>query len=357
MGNRIFYACQQAGIAIVGTTAYTPIRGLQSIGMTTTFDLEKIFQIGMLSLYENIEQIPDIEVTLEKVLDGNPLIYHLATQGSPATTLTGRSAIKCMVGVSIFQDTQDAASGAPVSQVVMSGMSVSSLSFTFPVEGSFTESVTLIGNDKVWSTSAPYSFSGAFLNTETPPGAGGVNQRQDMLFTPLTNGTDVNGAASDVNCTVLPGGTNGIPGITSSGTNSTLGTHVQNISCSVDLGREAIFELGRRAPYFRFIGFPVDVTTDIEVLSTQGDLISATEAGYVSAGVNQSDKTIRIATAEGTRINLGTKNKLANVSYGGGDTGGGNVTVTYSYTNANDFAVAHTGDPTVALRAAYHNPY
>src|SRR5688572_27226139 len=100
MGNRVFYAVQQAGIATIGTTAYTPIRGLQSIGMTTTFDLERVFQIGMISLYENIENIPDIEVTLEKVLDGNPLIYHLATAGSPAATLTGRSAVKCMVAVS-----------------------------------------------------------------------------------------------------------------------------------------------------------------------------------------------------------------------------------------------------------------
>ena len=54
---------------------------------------------------------------------------------------------------------------------------------------------------------------------------------------------------------------------------------------------------------------------------------------------------IRIATCEGTRIFLGDKNKLASVNYGGGDAGGGNVTVTYSYTTFNDFTVLHPQDP------------
>ena len=41
---------------------------------------------------------------------------------------------------------------------------------------------------------------------------------------------------------------------------------------------------------------------------------------------------------------MGQKNKLSSVSYGGGDAGGGNATVTYSYTNFNDFTVMHLTD-------------
>ena len=33
------------------------------------------------------------------------------------------------------------------------------------------------------------------------------------------------------------------------------------------------------------------------------------------------------------------------MNYGGGDAGGGNVTVTYSYTTFNDFTVLHPQDP------------
>ena len=40
-------------------------------------------------------------------------------------------------------------------------------------------------------------------------------------------------------------------------------------------------------------------------------------------------EAIRVVTCEGTAIYLGNQNKLASVSYGGGDAGGGNVTVSY----------------------------
>ena len=57
-----------------------------------------------------------------------------------------------------------------------------------------------------------------------------------------------------------------------------------------------------------------------------------------------TDATIRIATCEGLRIYLGKKNKLASVNYGGGDAGGGNATVSYTFTTFNDFTVIHESD-------------
>lgn len=44
-------------------------RGVQSVGMTTTFNFEDVFQLGQLETYEFIESEPEIEVTIEKVLD------------------------------------------------------------------------------------------------------------------------------------------------------------------------------------------------------------------------------------------------------------------------------------------------
>jgi len=165
---------------------------------------------------------------------------------------------------------------------------------------------------------------------------------------------DDNSALDYPDITVLP---QDVYGVTSSGTNiigadGNFGAHVNSISVSTDLGREEIQELGRRAPYFRFATFPVEVTCEIEVTSSSGTMVSATEAGIltgagtscVDAG-NLGNRTIRIATCEGTRIYLGRKNKLASVNYGGGDAGGGNVTVSYTYTNFNDFTVMHSGDP------------
>ena len=46
-----------------------------------------------------------------------------------------------------------------------------------------------------------------------------------------------------------------------------------------------------------------------------------------------------IRDTAGTILDLGVKNKLSSVSYSGGDTGGGNVTVSYSYSNFNVLTV------------------
>lgn len=350
--NRIFWAIQAVGIAPLGSESYTAVHGLQSVGITTSFNLEQIFEIGQISIYENIEDIPDVEVTLEKVIDGYPLIYHLCTRGYEADTLTGRSNRRSSVALSIFGDVQDSASGVPITQVTCSGMYVSSLSYTFPVEGSCTEAVTLVGNNKVWDNSAPHTFTGTiFDNTDVPlalsSGTGGVQRRENVVFVPPAADVslDVNGQVITSAATILPPD---IESISSSGTNfpdadGDHAAHIQNITVSSDFGRDNLTELGQRGPYFRFINFPTEVTCEIEVISIRGDQVDALE----NAASNLTNRSIRIYLEEGLFINLGTSNKLANVTYGGADAGGGNATVTYSYTTFNDFTVTHPQDPVV----------
>jgi hypothetical protein len=64
------------------------------------------------------------------------------------------------------------------------------------------------------------------------------------------------------------------------------------------------------------------------------------------------NETIKVQMQEGLVLDMGTKNKLASVNYGGANAGsrGGNGTVTYNYTTFNDMTVQHPADPTVALR-------
>lgn len=344
--NRIFWAVQAVGISPDKEENFTEIHGLQSCGITTTFNLEQIFEIGQVAIYENIEDIPDVEVTLEKVIDGYPLIYHLATQGRPTTTLVGRSARKCVVALSIFGEENDSASGTPNTQLNVSGVYTNSVSYTMPVEGSCTEAVTLVGNNKTWRSSS-FTFTGTiFDNTDTPlsltSGTGGVQKRENVIFD-VTNLSSPDG-------TLLPGGVGGVHGISSSGTNNKNAdgfhtAHVQQISVSTDFGRDNLFELGTRLPYFRYINFPVEVTTEIEIIAVDGDQVEATEAGVVGDGNNLSAKQIYIKLEEGLVIDLGSNNKLANVSYGGADAGGGNATVTYTYSNFNIMDVTHPQDP------------
>ncbi len=353
--KRIYYAIQQVALGKATGAEITKIavHGLQTVGMTTNFNLEQVFELGQLEIYQNIEEVPEIEVTLNKVLDGYPLIYTLATEKgtvkgtfvAESPTLTGRQNARVDMQLAIFDDAEQSATGASISAVTCEGMYVSSVSYTFPVDGNFTEDVTLVGNDKIWGTGV-YS-SGLFSGNDDEPLANeGVGRRQYLNID---------------NC-LFP---SQIPGVTATGTlsdNSGQGlgysTHFQNITVNCDLGREAINELGRFAPYHRYVTFPVEVTSEFEVLAIEGDDINATEEGYYTTGdvqategntdscsprYNLKNQTIYLETCEGTKIYLGTKNKLSSVNYTGGDTGGGNVTVTYSYTTFNDFTVAHSG--------------
>ncbi len=333
--KRVFYGVYAVGIAKDGVSTYTPIHGLQSVGITTTFNLEQVFEIGQVNIYENIENLPDVELTLERVLDGNEPIYILATQQGTSASLTGRSVAKCSAALAVFNDTNDSASGTPLREVNMSGLLTSALTYTFPVDGNCTESVTLVGNHKVWKSSG-FTFSGSlFNNLDSPPGVGGVNRREN-----------VNMASSR-----WPAGDfGGVPGISSSGTNDrdadgVNGAHLQRASVSTNLGRTAINELGRRNPFFRYVEFPVEVTTEIEVLDQNGDLVSCNEDGVVpGSGTNLADKTIKIVLDEGLTVDCGTRNKLSNVSWTGGDATGGNRSMTFTYTNFNYFRVVHSGD-------------
>ncbi len=365
MAERIFYTNQEVAIRPDGDgdiafVADDVLFGIQSVGMTTTFNLSQVFELGQLALYENSEDLPDIEVTLTKVLDGKNLIYLAATEDATASpSLAGRSTAKAFFGLSIFEDTVDEAAGTALSTVQCSGMFVSSVTYNFPLDDPFTEEVTLVGNNKIWANAPLYgagglsdsvtgptvSLDGFFSTTtdDTPIGgtSGGINRRENLQYG--TTGTDNVEDRTQLPLEVIGVDGSGFVILSDAGR-----PRLSSITVSTDLGRDNLLELGRRAPYHRFVTFPIEVTCDIEVTSVSGDFVSAVEEGIFNTGTsncleatNLANRTIRIATCDNTRIFLGTKNKLSSVNYGGGDTAGGNVTVTYSYSNFNEFTVLH----------------
>jgi hypothetical protein len=403
--TRIFYACQAVALEPLkatttnGTVTLTPVgpangnakhvgnaqilHGVQSVGINTTFNLEQVFELGQIHIYENIEGVPDIEVTLEKVLDGYPLMYHVAstavkddtslTTDNAKASLVARSKQRCNAVLGIYSDTVshigDNASGPnDTVEVLMSGMFISSIGYTIPVDGNATESLTLVGNHKQWNLS-PTKFTqnlarqlssgNQSANFEDGPGGfvtgpafrGGVQRRENVAL----------------NRSILPKAINGVRQNNNAGnawSNTTQPTgvplvHLQNISISCDLNRESVQELGRKAPYTRYANFPVEVTCEIEAISSSGDFIPAYEEGIKGVAIggisyalgsenygnNTTNETIRIVLHDGTIFDLGSKNRLSSVNYTGGDAGGGNVTTTYSYSTYNALNVLHPNDP------------
>lgn len=344
MNNRVFYAIQALGFAPFGQAApanpaqpsgFLVAHGVQSAGMTTTFNLEQVFELGQLEIYENVEAIPNVELTAQKVLDGYPLLYHLSTPQASTPTLVGRSNERCYGALNIYPDTQDNASGVPLQSVGMSGLYVSSLAYTLNVDGNSTEDVTWVGNDKLWFPSGLTCFRPNFDGTDVPmslAASGGVQRREDVLMGELA---------------ISSRWPTEIPGITASGTNvetnGVFAAHIQTVTIRTDLGRNELFELGRRGPYHRYVNFPIEVTTEIAVTTSEGDVVDA--LADPPGGTNLTDQAIVVQMREGAKLDAGAKNKLKTIGYAGGDTGGGNVTVTYTYSNFNRLTVTHPQDP------------
>lgn len=333
VNNRMYYAIYAAAIAPLGSTSYTSIHGLQSIGITTRFNLEYVFEIGQLNTYAIIENLPDVEVTCEKVFDGYPLIYHLATYPSTDASLAGRSVAQSQLAVSYFGDAQQSASGTPIKQTWMSGLFPSSLTYTIPVQGNISESMTLVGNDK-FVLSSNFTYTGGFNNDDAPPS--GIQRRQHLRLG--------SGAGKSVIPTNIPGTTNfgGSGYVLQDGTFSRFQAHMQSIRTSTNLGRTPLYELGRKNPYFRAVDFPVEVRTDFEVYCQSGDGVTAD-----STIDNVTNVPIVLRIDDGTVINLGVNNKLTSISETGGNAqqGGGNRSITFSYVNFNEMTVTAPHDP------------
>ena len=380
--NRIFYPVHMVAIKDNdGNFTFSQgdeVHGVQSMSMTTNFTTEQTNELGTQTIYANVEGVPEVEVSLSKVLDGHPTPYLMSTIATTAPTMIARSAVRCTIGGVVYPDTNTNASGDPESAVVISGAYVDSVSYNFSTDGNFSEDTTFVANDKLWYNSftgnetktvpaygdeallkggfPKVTFSAKMALVDAPLATQGIATSQGFDWTNNDVGgtPDSNGAVNDADTTVFP---SEIAGITASGTNEVdasgmYGAHISSMSASVSFSREDIFELGTRRPFFRPAAFPVEVTSEFEATAGQGDLVSALGDGIFGSGVgcvatnnNTKDRTIRVVLCEGLRLYLGVRNRIQSVGYSGGDADGGNVSISYTYTNFNDFTVMHETDP------------
>lgn len=329
---RTFYACQKVMLGMVsGSDAagadvtFQTINSLQSVGITSNFNLEPVYQIGALEPGDIAEDIPDVEISLTRTLDGSQTIFERtmvkeADDGN-ANDLTDLSDNRSAVKLVIYPQTVTKATGVPTSTCIVRPAYLSSISYSFPTDGFFQEEATVVGNNKTWS------LAGAADNdapSETSA-VTGVARRQFL---------NVAGSVFPI----AVGAAHGAGDFAKFSGAMPPDARIQNISVSVDLGREEIFELGKRLPFTRYINFPVEVNTEFEIISASGDMVGATETDVACSNPKAlAFKQIQIATCDGMVLDMGTKNKLQSVSAAGGDAGGDNVTYTYSYVNYSKF--------------------
>jgi hypothetical protein len=366
--SRIYYASQTAQVRPQTATPtsssdifngwYQPL-GLQSVSMTTNFALEPAFQLGTVELYDNVESIPEVEVTLNRVIDTTAPLYLMCmggkdgVDGAENKQLVSLANNRVNFRLGVYESANQFISNVASQYVVCSGMYLSNFNYTIPIEGNATEEVTLVGNHKIWNTGAflgdsSFNVSNIF-NPSTTVGA----------ITPTTASGILRKQYVDIISSTLPIGPSGIrqPG-------GNKMPHFQNITISASLGRESINQLGRFAPYCRYTNFPIEVTSEFEVMSTDGDGVDADDflnqsfCNGPKSNLKQHPIKIVICDGDSTTasnsmaLDLGNKNTLTSINQTGGDTGGGNVMVTYSFRNFNNFTIQASGTYKDGLKIA-----
>ena len=338
--KRTFWAMPAIGIAPGAKLAGRDpshaefIPGVQSCGITTNYNLEQIFELGQLSVYEDLEEVPNIEITIEKTIDQfNGLMARTMNNNGATADIVTHQNNECDVWFTVNLDTvKNAGDAAPLADVHCSGMFLSSYSANFVTDGFFTESATLVGNHKLWDSAGGTKMSGipdADPGGANPLDTGVVKRRQNFYFATLPVVID-SLATADI--------------------------AVNSATVSVDLGREEMNILGQRLPYHRFVTFPVEVSCEIELFVTDiKSLVGGQRLDALPNATNLVEEPISIIVETDTVSNvqttgagatlhtwdLGTKNKLQSITWGGGDTGGANSTMTLSYRNFND--LSYTG--------------
>lgn len=356
------------------------VRGVQSVGVTTNFQTEQAFQLGQVELYEVSERQPEIEATIEKVLDGTKPVFLMVTDPAFNTGIVSKLAnYRCDIALGIYADTQTRAQNNPKSIQTLSGMYLSAVTYTFPVDGPCTEQITVVGNDKMWALldssvsghadaisvattnagadgEAPEgiplgAFSGlqelaggtATANLTTVVGSG-IQRREEVQIARSVLPPDIpgcSGAQTDTVDALTLGGVSGVTVTRIFANTDFIIEHLQNITISVDFGREDIFELGSKRPFAKTASFPIQTSCSIEVISSEGDLIDAIAGRDCGADNLQQNNTIIVRTCDGLQVDLGDSMFLESVEQAGAGADGGNLTVTYNYTGFNVFNVTH----------------
>lgn len=293
--NRVYYAIQDlaingpSGVGAVTNEDYDRINGAQSVSVSTNYNTEPVYQLGQGGAYSFLKELGDVECTISRVIDGWPCIYGMAMGNN--TTLTQASNFKSGIRMTVY----DEASGTATSSYEMMPCYVGNVSFNFPVEETFTEEITFVGNDGRYITGT--------ANSAGSKSTSRLMGRRNTI---------------DMDASNFPGYG---------------GNAVQSISISFDLGREAAYGLGAMAPYTRYINFPVEITT--EIVTNAKDSIGGgavdSSVGPCADFAGAGDTTIKVALCDGSVFDVGSNNILQSENYSGGEAGGGNATFTSTY--------------------------
>ena len=304
--SRIFYGLQQVK---VGSTV---LNGVQSVGASSTTNVENFSRFGSVGATTILQDL-DLEITIENAL------------GNGWTNVLGAmsfSGISTSIDTPVTVEIQYLTATGHTKVVTLSAI-LSSYSIQMGVDGPATESVTFQN-----AGTAVFTDGTDDVALGTPDGnVCGVITRPNF--------SGFKTAYSDDACEASP-----------TWGNVNTYSNMLSVSASMDIGTEKVNVLGQSLSFGKFVTFPIETSMEVELhldpsagTSTDtDDTMGGFNSGYFANPTDTSliDRTYQTLIQLPSNYYYMKGARLTGVSRSGGDVGGGQVSITESFSSVND---------------------
>lgn len=315
--KRVFYATQAVLLGDSGATlgASHVLKGVQSVGVNTSIPRRDIRDLGKPSPSATLESTPEVEATIERFIGSVTDVIFPSSGGNLLANAVHAKEYDMLLLVGEEAREQVDTSGASTqAELKLSYLQVSSVSYTFSVDGPVTESIGFSGHNKEWSTTRTFSSTGQLGFTHS----GDLAKRSDY----------------NTSSSIVPSEVQGT---------------IQEITISLSLDRRQILDLGKRqgassmsqSNQYKLLNVPVAVTTEIKTVVKEKDFSGDIDVqSFSNAPASKQIKVVLTLSGSNLTFDMGSENYLTDVQRSGGDAGGGNIEASYSFSNYNTFSMS-----------------
>ncbi len=306
--SRIFYKLQSVYIGGV------EVKGVQSVGTSSTTNIESFASFGTFNV-QTLLQDMDLEITLEAALMSteNTLLGHLGYSGFDTSFFDTAQNVELVYQTGANSDT--------FASIKLSAI-ISSYSAQMGTDGPVTESLTMVNSGST-------AFTSGTEDSITGPTAAEmctVVDRPDF--------TSFDRQYREDCCSGDAASSSPIPNVVS-------------WSMSMDASTEKVSVLGQSLPFGKFATFPIETSMEVEhhlsPAAASGG-IGGFNSGTIESGSKLKDECYNpIVTVAGPKSWALSGARRASISRSGGDVGGGNVSISESFTGFNDLTHVNSG--------------
>jgi hypothetical protein len=290
--NRIFYSC--LGVALASPNSFTTsiLEGVQSVGVTSSKDIEYFLPSASKISTGFFSSVPDISFNYSQILHS-------------FEDLDDIDGVNDYVDLYMFVGDENVSCLDASRYIICRYLLLESIEYNLSVDNFFTLTKNFKG------------FSRYICSTTQNPT---IPRCSD----PNPTNTDLVGRRQNFHVSG-----SSLPSVL------TTSNALQNISIKSTINRKQISETGTKTPYGSAINFPIETTISFGLISQNLDNYNDTFSTVSCSGLMNELTNINIAICGQGDIIDGSLSIndafLSNVNYNGGDTGGGNQSITIDY--------------------------